>query len=58
MKRRALHDGREDGLDPLESLDLSQVDSFSDLLQAMRKTAFGGTAAGRSIRNPARDDAP
>ncbi|MDW7773678.1 MAG: deoxyhypusine synthase family protein [Desulfobulbaceae bacterium] len=42
MSERILHDGRTDGLTPLESLDLSRVNSFSDLLRAMDKTAFTG----------------
>lgn len=42
MKKRILHDGRNDGLKALESLDLSKVVSFSDLLGAMGKTAFTG----------------
>ncbi len=48
MKRQALHDGREDGLSPLESLDLSQVRTFSDLMRAMSKTAFGGRQLGEA----------
>ncbi|MBM3320265.1 MAG: deoxyhypusine synthase family protein [Candidatus Eisenbacteria bacterium] len=47
MKRR-LHDGREDGLDPLETLDLRKTESFSDLLARMSKTAFGGRALGEA----------
>lgn len=46
MERHELHDGREDGLTPLESIDLSRVRTFSDLLQAMSKTAFGGRQLG------------
>lgn len=42
MSERILHDGRRDGLTPLESLDLSRVSTFSDLLRAMDKTAFTG----------------
>ncbi|MDH3328340.1 MAG: deoxyhypusine synthase family protein [Desulfobulbaceae bacterium] len=42
MSKRILHDGRSDGLTALESLDLSKVNSFSDLLKAMSKTAFTG----------------
>ena len=40
MAKRTLHDGREDGLTPLESLRLSEVDSFADLVRAMSKTAL------------------
>lgn len=46
---RELHDGREDGLVALESLDLDQVKSFSGLLRAMSKTAFGGRALGEAL---------
>lgn len=45
-KDRKLHDGREDGLVPLESLSLDSVESFSDLLRAMERTAFGGRQLG------------
>lgn len=40
--KRILHDGSSDGLAALESLDLSKVNSFADLLQLMGKTAFTG----------------
>lgn len=60
VKLRKLHDGRKDGLRPLESLDLDSVTSFSGLLRAMSKTAFGGRALGdafeittRMVRDPA-----
>lgn len=46
---RELHDGREDGLMPLESLDLSKISSFSDLVRAMRKTAFTGRTVGEAF---------
>ncbi len=49
MKRDSQHDGRHDGLQPLEGLDLSQVDSFADLLRAMGKTAFGGRQLGQAF---------
>ena len=42
MIRKALQDGKTDGLSPLESLDLEKVGTFSDLLQAMGKTSFSG----------------
>jgi deoxyhypusine synthase len=48
-QKRDLHDGREDGLTPLESLDLDAVSSFSDLLRAMSKTAFSGRALGEAL---------
>ncbi|MCA9152574.1 MAG: deoxyhypusine synthase family protein [Planctomycetales bacterium] len=46
MNSRSLHDGRNDGLVPLESLSLDQVSSFADLLMGMSKTAFGGRQLG------------
>ncbi len=46
---RELHDGREDGLEPLESLDPDRIHSFGDLLQAMHKTAFGGRQLGEAF---------
>jgi len=46
VEPRSLHDGRTDGLTPLESLDLGGVKTFSDLLRAMSKTAFGGRQLG------------
>lgn len=48
-KRVNLHDGREDGLLPLVSLDLSQVHTFSDLLRAMSRTSFGGRQLGEAF---------
>lgn len=48
MSIRVLHDGRSDGLTALESLDLEKVSSFSDLLQAMSRTAFTGRKLGRA----------
>lgn len=48
MNSRSLHDGRSDGLQPLESLALDNVNSFSDLLRAMSKTAFGGRQLGEA----------
>lgn len=47
--KRHLHDGRADGLSPLESLDLGSVHTFSDLVGAMRKTAFGGRQLGEAL---------
>lgn len=48
-KDREFHDGREDGLVPLESLDLDRVTSFASLLRAMSKTAFSGRALGEAF---------
>jgi deoxyhypusine synthase len=41
-----LGDGASDRLVPLESLDLSTVRSFDDLLRGMSRTAFAGRAVG------------
>ncbi len=46
---RAFHDGREDGLVALESLDLDRVKSFSGLLRAMSRTAFSGRSLGEAL---------
>jgi deoxyhypusine synthase len=45
---RKLHDGRSDGLMPLESLSLESIASFGDLLAAMGKTAFSGRQLGEA----------
>jgi deoxyhypusine synthase len=47
--KRELHDGRSDGLTPLESLDLNTIDSFAGLVRAMQKTAFGGRQLGDAL---------
>ena len=49
MKREGLHDGREDGLEPLEALDVAKADSFSAMLEGMSKTAFGGRELGEAF---------
>ncbi|MDQ1257965.1 MAG: deoxyhypusine synthase [Candidatus Hydrogenedentes bacterium] len=46
---RELHDGRTDGLRPLESLDLNTVHGFSSLVHAMGRTAFGGRQLGEAL---------
>jgi deoxyhypusine synthase len=46
---REFHDGREDGLQPLESLDLDKVKSFAGLLKAMSRTAFSGRSLGEAL---------
>lgn len=48
MAARSFHDGRDDGLVPLESVELGNVHSFADLLRAMSKTAFGGRQLGEA----------
>ena len=47
---RSLHDGREDGLEPLESLDIRGADGMADLLERMSRTAFGGRELGEAFR--------
>ncbi len=47
---RKLHDGRNDGLEPLESLDVRRTGSFAEMLEAMSKTAFGGRQLGEAFR--------
>jgi len=49
VDRAKLSDGREDGLTPLESLDLGRVESFADLLRSMSKTAFSGRQLGEAL---------
>lgn len=49
MQFRDLHDGARDGLEALEALDPENVRSFSDLLTAMQKTAFGGRRVGEAF---------
>jgi hypothetical protein len=48
MQPREYHDGAQDGLEALEPLDPEKVRSFSDLLVAMRKTAFGARRLGEA----------
>lgn len=49
MERDDLHDGRSDGLRPLQSLNLADVQSFPDLLRAMSETAFSGRQLGEAF---------
>jgi deoxyhypusine synthase len=49
MTKRSLHDGRNDGLEPLESLDLARIETHADLLRAMRRTAFSGRQLGEAF---------
>src|SRR5436309_15413839 len=48
-KHREFHDGRQDGLVPLESLDLDEVTSFASLLRGMSRTAFSGRSLGEAL---------
>ena len=57
---RDLHDGREDGLEPLESLDVKAATGFADMLERMSKTAFGARQLGEAyhiLTEMANDDA-
>jgi deoxyhypusine synthase len=45
---RRLHDGSEDGLEPLAPLDPESTESCSALLEAMSRTAFGGRRLGEA----------
>ncbi|MDA0660637.1 MAG: deoxyhypusine synthase family protein [Planctomycetota bacterium] len=49
MESRHLHDGRKDGLVPLESLSLADCHTFGDLLRSMSRTAFGGRQLGEAF---------
>lgn len=49
MTEREMHDGRADGLVPLKSLNLSEMDSFAGLVRAMGQTAFGGRQLGNAL---------
>ena len=46
---RDLHDGGEDGLQPLESFDIGRVTGFADMLRRMSRTAFGGRKLGEAF---------
>ena len=46
---REFHDGQQDGLVALESLDLDKVRSFAGLLRAMSRTAFSGRSLGEAL---------
>jgi deoxyhypusine synthase len=46
---RELHDGRKDGLEPIEALDVGQVTGFADMLRKMSSTAFGGRELGEAF---------
>ncbi|NQT38674.1 MAG: deoxyhypusine synthase family protein [Planctomycetes bacterium] len=45
---RELHDGRNDGLEPLEVLDVRRAEGVAGMLEAMSKTAFGGRQLGEA----------
>jgi deoxyhypusine synthase len=46
---RTLHDGRKDGLEPLESLDIKASGNFAEFLERMSRTAFGGRSLGEAF---------
>lgn len=48
MIERTLRDGQADGLSPLESLDLDNISTFSELVEAMGRTAFSGRKLGEA----------
>ena len=47
--KRHLHDGIEDGLTPLATIDPARIGDFDQLLSAMSKTAFGGRSLGEAL---------
>lgn len=47
---RSHRDGRQDGLTPLESIDLQAISDVDDLLHALEKTAFGGRRMGEAAQ--------
>ena len=49
MAAREFHDGAKDGLEALEPLNPEKISSFSELLVAMGKTAFGGRRLGEAF---------
>ena len=58
-KHEDFHDGAQDGLTPLEPLDVNKIEDFDELLRAMGKTVFGGRSLGeaaevltRMVRDP------
>ncbi|MDG2150352.1 MAG: deoxyhypusine synthase family protein [Planctomycetota bacterium] len=46
--RHTLHDGHQDGLKPLHSLDLAQAGSVDSLVRGMGGTSFGGRSLGQA----------
>lgn len=43
------HDGHQDGYEPLASVDLNQINSFSELLSAYQSSAFGARRLGEAL---------
>lgn len=50
MSNRRRGDGRSDGLVPIESLPIEEIDTFPELLRAMSRTAFGGRNLGEAFQ--------
>ena len=57
--RTDLHDGYQDGLEPLEALDLGRTGTIDALVRGMARTSFGGRTVGeaadaleRMVRDP------
>ena len=48
--KREFHDGREDGFEPIEPLDVRSADSFAEMLRRMSRTAFGGRSLGEAFQ--------
>lgn len=49
MERQKLHDGRADGLEALEALDVRSARTVAEMLEAMSKTAFGARNLGEAF---------
>ncbi len=43
------HDGHEDGLEPVESIDINRIDSFAGMLHAYRRCSFGARRVGDAL---------
>lgn len=43
------HDGHQDGYEPLRSIDLGEIQSFAQLLDAYRSTSFGARTLGEAL---------
>lgn len=43
------HDGHEDGLEPVQSIDINAIDSFSGMLRAYRQCSFGARRVGDAL---------
>lgn len=43
------HTGFDDGLESLEAIDISKINDFDEMAEAMSKTAFGGRLVGEAV---------